>query len=93
MIHTYSFIYNGCYTIIANDSPIKWQQGKVDFYVTTGFCNGVNVTCTLLACNMVQIGSYLLKFQDNLLVPSSGLFLDSLILEDRTNRLPQNVGK
>jgi len=42
---------------------------------------------------MVQIGSYLLKFQDNLLAPSSRFFLDCLILEDRTNRLPQNIGK
>ena len=47
-------------------SLIKWQQGKVDLYVITGFCNGVNVTCTLLAHYMVHIGSYLLKFQDNL---------------------------
>ena len=71
------------------DSLNKWQGGKVDLYVITGFCNGVNVTCTLLACYMVQIGSYLLKFKENLSLPSSRFFWDCLIFEGRTNRFPQ----
>jgi hypothetical protein len=55
VIHTHSIIYHRCYTILAIDSIIKWQRGKVVLCMISGFCHCVNEIFTLLGCYMAQI--------------------------------------
>jgi hypothetical protein len=41
-----------------------------------GFCCGVNKIFDLLGCNLAQIGSHLLMFQDNISIPLSTISLE-----------------
>jgi hypothetical protein len=68
--------------------------------VISGFRREIDESCALLGCYAAISGNLLPKFQDNLLVPSSGVknppLLDDfgfLSPEDGTDKLSRNVGK
>ena len=67
-------------------------------FAISGFRHEVAENCALLGHYAASSGNFLLKFRDNLLVPSSGFKKDPidfgfLTPEDETNRLSRNVGK
>ena len=57
----------------------------------SGFRRDVDEICALLAYYATLSGSYVLTFRNNLSIPSSRI-KKSKPLEDRTDRLSQNVG-
>jgi hypothetical protein len=55
----------------------------------SGFCHKIAENCALLGYYIASSGNFLLMFQDNLSVASSGF----KILEDGIDRLSPNVAK